>query len=627
MDSENEFEVQPRVSATKASPPRARLVLRVGVTGHRPNNLKSAEPTLLLARIHAVLGFLREAALELHSEAGSIYLPDLPIVRVISPIAEGADRLVAVVAMSQRFELQCPLPFSIEEYVKDFASEESQSEFYELLGKATAILELDGSRDPPDRQDQSYESVGRMVLNQSDVILAIWDGRASGKRGGTSQIVGEALRLGLPLVWIDSRQPHSIQMQVKPGEWKSWESGSESLYERLKDLLLPPEIESRQDKESTKPDLREVYFSERKRNLTLGFFWRVFRNLIAEERFGKIFIKLPDFEESTEREWGKVSEISPQLPERVVDEINTRLRSHYSWADQLADYYANIYRSAFVFNYLMSAFAVLFAFLTFASHNSASPDKRLARVFNSSEFLIVLSILVFTYLGTKRRWHERWIDYRLLAEQLRQMRFLMTLGRVSLSPSGLPAHASYGDPRDSWMSWHLRATIREGGMVNARFEGDYLRAVGAFLNEEGIKGQIAYHDKNALLLENMNHRLHVAGVFLFAAAFVAVILHFFFHEGPFSFALTLMTIVGPAFGAALVAIRGQGEFDRVTRRSRAMSSHLQRISTRLEQLIKNHSELSSLSLGDIAVAAAQLMIDEVLDWRLVFQERPLELPG
>ena len=43
-------------------PPRARLVVRIGVTGHQPKNLEQADFTLLRARIREAMTIVREAA-------------------------------------------------------------------------------------------------------------------------------------------------------------------------------------------------------------------------------------------------------------------------------------------------------------------------------------------------------------------------------------------------------------------------------------------------------------------------------------------------------------------------------------------------------------------------------------
>jgi hypothetical protein len=53
--------------------------------------------------------------------------------------------------------------------------------------------------------------------------------------------------------------------------------------------------------------------------------------------------------------------------------------------------------------------------------------------------LVLLGLIAFIYaIGRAHRWHERWIDYRLLAEYLRQLSFLMPLGPSELSSPHLP---------------------------------------------------------------------------------------------------------------------------------------------------------------------------------------------
>jgi hypothetical protein len=58
-----------------------------------------------------------------------------------------------------------------------------------------------------------------------------------------------------------------------------------------------------------------------------------------------------------------------------------------------------------------------------------------------------------------------------------------------------------------------------------------------------------------------------------------------------------------------------------------MTSQLKRVSDQLDRLILQDGDLSSLKLSEIAVNGAQLMVDEVLDWRIFFQERPLDWPS
>jgi hypothetical protein len=134
-------------SPTNHHPPRPRLAVRVGVTGHRLNRLTQADEPLLRMKIREVLERVRQTAQEVLAAADSPYAPGLAVLRVISPLAEGADRIAAQEAVELGFELQCPLPFDRDEYEKDFSARESRDEYRAMLKKATAVLELDGSRE------------------------------------------------------------------------------------------------------------------------------------------------------------------------------------------------------------------------------------------------------------------------------------------------------------------------------------------------------------------------------------------------------------------------------------------------------------------------------------------------
>jgi len=51
------------------------------------------------------------------------------------------------------------------------------------------------------------------VLDRCDLLLAIWDGLAAQRQGGTGAIVAEARRRGLPLAWVHAgnRKPGTTE--------------------------------------------------------------------------------------------------------------------------------------------------------------------------------------------------------------------------------------------------------------------------------------------------------------------------------------------------------------------------------------------------------------------------------
>jgi hypothetical protein len=179
--------------------------IRVGVTGHRPAGLAGADLVLLRHRIRDALELVTT------TDAGA------PLI-VISPLAEGADRLVAREAVAAGYLLDCVLPFQRDDYATDFASAAARSEYYALLGVAQQIIELDGSRETPASTDAAYMAAGEHVVAHANVVIAIWDGAAARGSGGTGDIVALALAHDRPILWITASHPHDIHLITRDGD-------------------------------------------------------------------------------------------------------------------------------------------------------------------------------------------------------------------------------------------------------------------------------------------------------------------------------------------------------------------------------------------------------------------------
>jgi hypothetical protein len=171
----------------------------VGVTGHRPHGLAGADHALLTTRAREVLETLRDAA-----GAGRLSL--------LSPVAEGADTLVARSAVTLGLRLRCVLPFPRDTYLRDFQSTASRSEYAALLRLAADVVELGGSTATPESRDEAYSAAGQWLIDHSDVLVAIWDGGKARGSGGTGDVINAALSAGLSILWIDSQPPHPVRM-------------------------------------------------------------------------------------------------------------------------------------------------------------------------------------------------------------------------------------------------------------------------------------------------------------------------------------------------------------------------------------------------------------------------------
>lgn len=149
---------------------------RIGVTGHR----KLADAAAIEAGVDAAL-----AAIEAR-------FPQEPL-RILSSLAEGADRLVARRVLSRPgARLVAVLPLPRLDYMTDFESQQSREEFLALLGEAEAVIEMPAT----DSRTEAYERAGRYVVEHSDVLVAVWDGLPASGRGGTAEMVAWARGLG-----------------------------------------------------------------------------------------------------------------------------------------------------------------------------------------------------------------------------------------------------------------------------------------------------------------------------------------------------------------------------------------------------------------------------------------------
>ncbi len=171
--------------------------LNVGVTGHRFNRLDGKEAARLTHEMRRVLATLSEAIAEIVGKA-----PDAKTLRIISPLAEGADRIAAALATEMGAALIALLPFKREAYADDFASAQSRADYRRLLSQATEIVELDGQRTSEAGKKAAYEKIGALVVERSDLLIAIWDGREARGVGGTAHVIDLARREGRPVLWL-----------------------------------------------------------------------------------------------------------------------------------------------------------------------------------------------------------------------------------------------------------------------------------------------------------------------------------------------------------------------------------------------------------------------------------------
>ncbi len=652
---------EPANPEPSSHPKRAPLAFRVGVVGHRPNRLQHTNLDELREVLGVVLDAVKSAAISAGTVSSEYFSNAEPALRALSPLAEGTDRIFAEVAFDRGFDLCCVTPFLRQEYERDFVAPDALEEgsldrFQTILNRAKTklrltLFELVGNRTPA---DLSYGAAGRVVLNQSDLLVVVWDGRREGKRGGTEQTLDEALRAGVPIVWIDAHEPRRWQLLVPgnpvPGSPAGeraapFEQGKpERISELVSELILPPGATRpanaharREDRPASDPaELRdlETFYGEWKPDWSFAQVWHVFERIFGRHRLPEPRFRIQPFEEAVLDKWPKQS---PEGESPAIGESVNLLRPYYAWLDKLSVLYADRYRSTFIVSFLAAALAVMLALLPIAFAFQSHGVEEAITI--SLELVAILTIVVLVTVARRRRWHERWLDYRLGAELVRHLRIVAPLAGGRPFPQA-PAHwGPDGQIGATWMAWYVRAVERELGLPNTVVDKQYLLSSLRHLKEylSGVNGQLDYHQKNTIRAHRIERALHRFGLATLAGTLVAGTLHLMPALG-FDFELLhglrpafLVFLCGflPAAGAAAAGIANQGEFRRVQKRSHAMAQRINNLDADIDKLIKKisadadpHGAALYLETVELARESARVLVNEVLDWRVVFLDQP-----
>jgi hypothetical protein len=568
-----------------ANPPKPSFALKVGVVGHRPNRLPlEARPTV--ERLIAdALTVLRAAAAEVQPRHAA-FLDGTVALTLVSALAEGADRMAAKAARAAGYALEAVLPFARAEYERDFAE---PTDFRALLAGARSIVELDGERR---NEGKAYEAAGLMLLDASDVLLAVWDGAASAGRGGTAELIEEAGRRDMPVIHIDAsaRVPTRIlwnglqENRVKSAHIADQPSGpfADNVVQLVDTIVRPPRGAA--EREGLHRFLTE---SDRR--------WIGRQSLsVLMSVFG---VRQPQWRD-----------LWPMSVDELADAVSARnplanpmLVAGFAWADRVAVYCSNMFRSSFVDNLLALALAVLVA----ATGLFAGPRWLL----EIAEILLILWVLWNTSVALKQRWHRRWMESQEVAERLRLSIAMAILGTRPLGP--------YGEPL-TWTSWYVRALLRACGLPFVKLDAERINVVkeayAALLVE-----QRNYHRGTARRFAELNRRLRLACNVLLTVTILALLLQVTANllggRSPMAMTigagmdvLVVLSLALPALGAALYGIRIIGGFDGISRRATRMQNQLRGLSSMLSALPSDFHSLRAFSqlmaqvmLGELAI--------------------------
>lgn len=111
--------------------------------------------------------------------------------------AEGADQVFAFTMLAAGTQLRVVIPSR--DYESSFQNEKARAAYECLLQLAVSRMELPFSAP----SEEAYMAAGQEVADQSDILLAVWDGKPAGGKGGTADVVAYAQRQGMDvrIIW------------------------------------------------------------------------------------------------------------------------------------------------------------------------------------------------------------------------------------------------------------------------------------------------------------------------------------------------------------------------------------------------------------------------------------------
>jgi len=621
-----------------------------------------------------------------------------PRLGVLSALAAGADQFAVEAAQcveqkplgpgerSVSVELEVVMPFQEAYYpgpdgapCREFREGEAGA-LRRLCGAAAQVVRLDGQYhadhgQPLDHdfnreaRHLGYRQVRDMLLEDADLVFAIYDPFAPAGEAGTREAVKVALQRGLPVVAVlvgreearvalyesPSASPSSAKEEWDQAAIHDWRT---SLQRRIHYLIgLPHLCEPASGDCAPEANTSEHQAFERRRR-SLAESITHLRMLYGEAPLHGVCL-CPVRSRILQWTWNSLLALSarfsrrkphrfqnlPPGPEGAEQSLLPPYDYYYDRASTISGAYMRTYRGIFVLAFLMAALAVAAAVLMLATVLlSGGHASLLGVIFFGIPKLTILALLLLLGIAAQRhRYQEKAADFRYLAELLRPLGWLATLG-TSVPSVALPVHYTAEDPRQGWTQWLFRAiaratpaVLRPQGMKAISLTADDAKEALRSAADDWVEGQINYHRSNAIKMHRLERGLERLGgimlgaVLLSAAVAVGVegaaswdwISHSSW-AGDFGVLLGALAAILPAFIAAIGGILFQSEAKRLRLRSEAMFEALRTQKLALEAEVKRIGGSPDPQGGEAWRAAQRLralagmMIAETEDWRALY---------
>ena len=670
-------------------PPVPVACLSLGVTGHRATHPAwIAGGTASVGVAAAILSLIAEAVAAASTPVDGSAVTPLPV-RLHTLLAEGTDQALASEALGRGWSLVAPLPFGQRvnrainaapltaadarrvlagELPLDPDARTRVERIDALCGQATCfeladddpeiaaawLARLDHPDDP--QKTMAYEAdcarrvalAGRLLVEQSDLLIAIWDGASTSRVGGTGHTVATALALGGTVIWIDALAPQDWRILTAPEALQSLRAAPPAAdrEQSVRDLVTAAlkadsgGAAAAPGKGPRKPAPHEGagaldgrYWRARSSRI-----WHGYRRI--EALFGggsggwrnlRQTYEPPDEAACSAGSGAQILAAAAALPGadpgfagRIASEVLTR----QAWADAISSHLSDCYRGGMVISFVLSACAVIagLAYLPLVDTEWKWP-------FALTELVLLCAILGITALGQSRDWHRRWFETRRVAEYLRHGPILLALG-AARAPGRWPR----GD-KSAWPEHYARQALRSVGLPETVVTAPYLRAALTDLLDRHVVVQRDYHRAKAHRLHTVHHRLDTLSERLFQLAVVAVAIYLLvaglgtwhlIDKAAFKEASKVFTFLGvalPTLGGAIAGIRYFGDFERFAAISQTTAARLDAVHDRITILLQApDADLDYGPVADLAHAADEIVFSEIESWQAVFGGKKITVP-
>jgi hypothetical protein len=572
------------------APGAASVPLLVAVTAHR--DLVASEVPGLRERISAFLAGLGDA------------YPDLPI-QLLTPLAEGGDRLAARAAKALGIPFLVPLPMPREVFEQEFTDPASLAEFRELCAEADEVYELplppalgpaDLAPGSPDR-DLMYARHGVYMASHCQILLAIWDGKIIDRPGGTGQVVRYRLE----------GQTAGLDLDA--------DRGSNLLADSENDLIYHVVCSRAREQGAPAPGLAPLEASY----------------LVADPPG----TRLPELPESSRRIFERAQEFNrdaikygrelggdgPTLlqdaPGWMIGQRAADVRHLFEVSDWLARHFQ---RRVYFMLRLTYSLAVLMglAFIVYAD----LPGHDLM----IWAFLALFGIgVTVNRIAVHRDWHRKYLDYRALAEGLR-VQFYWQVSGVSDRMQNRFAHDNFLQKQDVELGWirdvMRAASLRPDSVKETAYAPGLDAVIAEWIGAENAGlGQIDYYRTRASEKDAVSRVTERIGLFcLWAGIGVTLLLAFgsrLLEDRTFNILMVLMGML-PLIAAVREAYAHKKADRELIKQYRFMHRIFRNAKLRLDRAD------SETARREILRALGEAALDEHAEWILVHRERPLE---